>query len=174
METVEHPVSDQEDPALRYVVAVQEGHCERVLEMTRWMRERIGYVKATDGSPGVVEDTRDNLCADLQDRPVEANVLTEEGIDDKFAFPPGALVEVVRRDEGRRDLGEPIDHRTWVRVTYPVERYAPRDTAGRAIRSMVVGISVSAQGLIVKAGVLGNLEVDRTSIQVESPGSPGE
>lgn len=168
------PLTNDNDPALRYAVAVQEGHCEQVMEMTRWIRERIAYVKATETDPAAVEQTREEICADMQERPVEQNVITPEGIEDKFAFPPGASIEVVRRDQGHPGLDEPLSHRTWLRVRYPVERYAPRDQLGRIVQSMVVGVNVSEQGMIVKAGVRGNIEVDESAIEVAAASAPGE
>lgn len=162
------------DAAVVYARAVQDGHCERVIALARWMQERVAYVSATGSGPRAAEEARDEICADLQDRPVERNVLTREGIDDKYAFPPGATIAAVRRDKGRGDLDAAVDHRTWVRVEYPVERYAPRSEDGRAIRAMVVGVNVSPDGLIVKAGVLGNVEVDQTSLEFEGPTLTGE
>jgi len=44
---------------------------------------------------------------------------------------------------------------------------ALRDEAGRPIRSIVVGVDVSLDGCIVKAGILGNVELDRESIALD-------
>ena len=44
---------------------------------------------------------------------------------------------------------------------------ALRDEAGRPIRSIVVGVDVSPDGCIVKAGILGNVELDRESIALD-------
>lgn len=169
----EPAISDRDDPAVQYALAVQEGHCERVMDMTQWIRERIAYVQTTQGNSGAVDEVRDAICAEMQDRPVEQSVLTREGIEDRFAFPPGASLRVVRRDSGRNDLDDAVGHRTWLEVVYPVERYAPRTEHGAFVRSMVVGVNVSPEGMVVKAGVVGNLDVDPASVRIEESVSPG-
>jgi hypothetical protein len=142
-----------------YIEAVQEADCETVAAMTQWIRERLDYVGTTTGEPSAVEHAKDKLCDELQERPVEGNLVGPEGIEDKYVFPPGAEVTVVGRDTGRRDLQSPVAYRAWMRVGYPVDRYAPRDEAGRPIRAMTVGLTIAPDGAVVKAGILGNVEV---------------
>ncbi len=157
------------DPALRYAAAVQDGDCELVVAMARSMQDRLRYVQSTSGQGNEYALARDALCEDLQSRPVEGNLLAPEGIEDKYVFPPGARIEWLRRDAGRQTLDSPVAHRTWLRVSYPIDRYAPRGVDGRAIRAMDVGVNVSPDGSIVKAEIVGNLDVDRSSLQWLSP-----
>ncbi len=94
----------------------------------------------------------------------EGNRLRPEGIEDVYLFAPTAMLRVVRTDSGRADLDRPACGRAWMEVVYPVRAQAPRDEQGRAIRKMVVGVNVACDELILKANVVGNMEVEPDSM----------
>jgi hypothetical protein len=61
-------------------------------------------------------------------------------------------------------LSKPVQERVWLLVTYPAADRALCDETGKAIRSIRVGVNVSPDSYVVKAGVVGNLDIDRDSI----------
>lgn len=150
--------------ALRYARACQSGDCDEIIGLTGWMRDRLRRSALETPGDEAQEAVRDELRARLQERTVEGNRLRPEGVEDMYVFAPGTQVEFVASDRGREDLSEVVRERVWLRVTYPAPDRALRDETGRPIRSIIVGVNVSAEGYIVKAGVLGNLDVDRDSI----------
>ncbi len=151
-------------PAWRYARALQEGACEDVVEMTLWMQERLKRVAAMSDSADAVQEARAALCAEVGVREPAGNQLTGEGIEDKYVFAPGATLEVVAVDAGQEDLAAPVKERVWIRVTYPSRMHALRDSASLPIRSLTVGVNVSEQDQILKANIVGNVEVYTESI----------
>lgn len=151
-------------PARRYVTAVQEGRCEEIIAMTWWMEERLRYVRTTASKPEEVEDAHERLCATILERTPEGNQLTPEGIEEQYVFTPAAQIEILGADRGRDDLEKPVRHRTWMEVTYQTKNRALRDRSGNAIKSLIVGVNVSTDGYVLKAGVVGNLDIDLDSL----------
>ncbi|MCX5759317.1 MAG: hypothetical protein NTU83_12565 [Candidatus Hydrogenedentes bacterium] len=150
--------------ALRYVRACQDGAWDEVVKMTAWMRDRLDRVSAKEASSAKREAVVKELSDSLRQRTAEGNRLRTEGIEDVYLFAPGATVRLLRTDAGRTDLDRPVCGRAWLEVTYPTREKAPRDEKGRAIRSLVVGLNASGDGLILKARVLGNADIDVHSI----------
>lgn len=150
--------------AMRYIQAVQEGNTDEVVRMTLWMNERLERVKLGGAGSSELESVRAELCREAGLRPVEGNQLRTEGIEDKYLFQPGAQIEFVGVDAGRGDLEKPVGERTWVKVTYPTRSRAPLSSSGDPIRSLLAGVNCSRDGYVLKANVIGNAEVDRTSI----------
>ena len=74
---------------------------------------------------------------------------------------------------GRDDLDRPIGERVWIRVTFPRKQTAPLSRADGgsrmlALRAMTVGVNVTRDNrLIAKAGVIGNLEIDMSSLSFD-------
>ncbi len=161
---VESDAVPQIGSAMRYARAVQEGDCEEVIQSTQWMVERLEQVRLEAGESDEVDVARDGLCKKMQVRLVERNQLQTEGIEDQYLFSPGADLEVAGTDDGRQHLARRVWERTWIRVSYPSRHCAPRDELGRPIKSLLVGVNVSADGRVLKSGVLGNLDIDRDSI----------
>ncbi len=149
--------------ALRYATAVQQGNCHEVLRQTLWINERLNRVRRESGEEAA-DEVREELCARVQKRSVEHNVLRLEGVKDQYIFAPGAQFELVQIDEGAPDLERPVKERTWIRVTYPYRERALRDMAGNPIRALTVGVNISHDGYVLKAGVIGNLQIDRTTV----------
>lgn len=159
--------------AWRYALAVRGNNCAEVIRMTLWMNERLDRVRAAHGDSEELDAARKALCRQITHRAIEANQLTAEGVDDQYVFAPGVELELVGIDDGAAGLKRPVAERSWIRVTYPNRRRALRDDDGRPIRSVVVGVNVSQDGYILKAGFIGNLEVDRESIQYSWPRPEG-
>ena len=155
--------------AVRYALALQEGRTDDVIALTHWMQERLKRVRLGSDDSADMTAAREELRGDIVRRTLEGNRLRPEGVEDKYIFAPGARIEVVGADK-RRDSADalscPVKERTWLRVEYPAPAEALRDEAGRPIRSIVVGVDVSWEGLVVKAGVLGNVELDREAIRL--------
>ncbi len=158
----ESPVSESADIAQRYVSAVQARNCARAIELTWWMQERLRFaIKSGEDAQG---SAMEDLCNSLKDRTAEGNHLQLEGIEDQYVFAPLAKVEVSGLDAGRQDLVKPVVERVWMLVSYAVPTQALRDENGTPIKSLTVGVNVSADGYVLKAGVIGNLEIDFESI----------
>ena len=119
--------------------------------------------RESDG-PEEVEKAREALCERVLGRAVEGNQLRPEGVEDRYVFSPGATIEEIGTDEGRNDLAQPARERTWFRVTYPSKDHALFDTTGRPIRTLDVAVNVSAEGAVLKASVVGNVEINRASV----------
>lgn len=157
--------------ATRYALAYQENRADDVISMTHWMQECLKRVRrGSDDSAGLAA-VREQLRRSIVSRTLEGNRLRPEGVEDKYIFAPGTRIELLSsdaREDARGDeLACPVRERTWLRVTYPDAAVALRDEAGRPIRSIVVGVDVSPDGCIVKAGILGNVELDRESIALD-------
>jgi len=159
--------------AIRYAVAMQQGNDAEVIRMTLWMKECLAHAQRCANGDGAFEAAYDRLCQGLHERAPEKSRIVPEGIEDKYLFVPGAELEVVGVDAGRTNLAKDVRERTWIRVTYPVRSRAPRDEAGEAIRSLIVGVNVSRDGYILKAAVIGNLDIDRGSFSYGWPVAQG-
>lgn len=160
--------------ALRYAKAYQSGDCDEVIGLTWWMNERLRKAALELPNDTALEAIREELRTRIQERPVEGNRLRPEGIEDGYVFAPGAAFAFVSSDKGRENLSKPVHERAWLRVTYPVPDSAPCDERGKSIRSMRVGVNVSPDGYVIKAGVVGNLDIDRKSVSCEWDGKQGE
>lgn len=140
----------------RYVAAVQSANCDAVVTLTLWMQERLGK--------GQSEQVLDALCTSLLDRSDAGNRLGPLGIEDRYILSPKAEIEAFRIDKGRDDLERPVRERMWFKVTYSSRGHAVRDRDGNPISTLDVGVNVSTDGYILKAGVRGNLDIDFDSI----------
>ncbi len=158
--------------AMRYVQALQEGNCDEAIALILWMQERIERSRLK--VPADVADIREELCQSLTDRRIEGNQLTEEGIEDQYVFAPGCDVTLVRVDTGRDDLERPVALRAWVDVRYPRQDRAPLSLDGEPIRHLLAGINTTDNSYILKAGVVGNLEIDYESVNTDWNRPPGE
>ncbi len=158
----ESPVSESAGIAQRYASAVQGGDCARAIELTWWMQERLRLTikSGKDAQGPAMED----LCNSIKERTAEGSRLRPEGIEDQYVFAPLAQVAVTSLDAGRQDLVKPVMERVWIHVSYPVPTQAIRDGNGTPIKSLTVGVNVSTDGYVLKAGVIGNLEIDIDSI----------
>jgi hypothetical protein len=165
------PGSSSDCRALRYARALQAGRVEQVISMTHWMQERLKRVQLSSSAPEDEETARAELRSDILLRTLEGNRLRPEGVRDKYIFAPGARFEVIgsdKRENGRDDpLTCPVKERTWLRVVYPNAATALRDEMGRPIRSIVVGVNTSPEGYVLKAGVLGNVEIQYDTISLD-------
>ncbi len=147
-----------------YARAIQTCDCDTVINMTLWMQERLDYVLQTEGTPEASDKARQDLCDDLCDRTLEGRQLLPEGVEDQYLFAPGVEFYPVSTDEGLLNLAAPAATRTWIRVEYPSEAIALRDPKGLPIKALTVGINITAGGSVLKAGVIGNVEIDWDSI----------
>ncbi len=165
--------ADYDSAALDYAHAMQQGNWDRVIEMTLWMRDRLDYVGGQTGDGAAVMSARQELAGMLAGRDAPGNRLTAQGIEDSYVFAPGAQVEAVAVDSGREDLAAPVAERVWLKVTFPSRARAPRDSMGLPIKALTVGVNVSAEGYILKAGIIGNLEIAWEAVSYAWEPPPG-
>jgi hypothetical protein len=157
-----------EGAAERYVRAMQRGDAATVVGMTQWMRDRLELVRATQG-PAAAKAERERLLASATARGPAERFLGRRGIADRFVFLPDASVEVVGFDDGPERLHRPVARRTWLRVTYPHPLRAVTSEDGSPVHTMVVGVSVSETGFVLKTSVAGNVEIDHRTVSHDWP-----
>lgn len=153
-------LGDASRRALEYAQSVKNGDCDQVVALTWWMQERLQWISLQAESPEKLKRVRHEMCSTLQDRTDQDNRLSVHGVADQYILVPGVRVEAVDVDSGRSDLAKPVANRTWIRVEFPMESQALRDLEGRPLRSLRAGINVSTDGYVLKAGVIGNLDID--------------
>lgn len=158
--------------AMRYVRAMLDGNCDEAIALTLWMNDRIELSQLKN--PEQVADVREELCESLTDRRIEGNRLAEEGMEDQYVLAPGSRVTLVSVDEGRGDLERPVSSRVWVQVVYTRKERAPLDLGGLPIRSLLAGISTTHDSYVLKAAVVGNLEIDYEYIGTDWSATLGE
>lgn len=178
--TAQRAPADAESPpgsiAMHYALAVQNRDCEEVIRLAQWMNDRLAQIKLKSGDPEALKAAKEALCKRVSNWNIEENQLTAEGLDDPYVFAPGAQIEEAGQDRVSDDesFPQPVRERTWLRVTYTGKQRAPRDEAGQPIRSMRVGVVVSTDGKILKAGIKGNMEIDEKSVSTRwKPGEGG-
>lgn len=163
-----------DNPAMQYAVAVRDGDCARASAMTKWMQERLVYVGNTGDVANAVEQEQKRLCALLTEHRTESNQLQTEGVEDQYIFAPGVTL-VALGDEPVTDAAPAGSiTRSWIRVTYPLKSKALRDEKARPIRSIEVAVQVDENKAIVKAAVIGNLEIRRSSVSTRWDEPRGE
>ncbi len=155
------------EAAMRYAQSVRDGDGEVAAAMTQWMADRLERVRLESGDDEAVEQERERLEERAVERSLEGNQLQVEGIEDAYVFAPGSTLEFIRTDGSSQGLERPVQRRVWLRVTYPSPMRALLDTQGRPIRSLVAGVNVSNDGMVLKAGVVGNVEIDYRSLSYE-------
>jgi hypothetical protein len=155
--------------ALEYAIALQENNCPAVIDLVWWIQERLRIAQISDGADAIRSE-RERLCARITNRAIGQGRLTAEGIEDQYIFRPGAKIEVQARDDGMTGLDKPVEYRVWFTVTFGSINSAIFDESGRAIRSMRIGVNVSPDGYILKAGVTGNTEIDWSAIDYDWTG----
>lgn len=149
-------VEGPDDVALAYVEAYRTERCSVVVATTWWMQERLAYEAAQGKERQAVQD---DLCGSVFRRYPAENLLTAWGIEDQYVFRPGSEIEYIGSDLGRDDLEKPVRKRCWFRVTYPSAYGSPADEEGRPIESLTVGVNVSNDGHVLKANIIGNLDI---------------
>jgi len=162
-----NPDGQEENFGWRYAQALQRGHFAWVVEHTLWMQERLQRVKGELRDNESVEKSRQALFQRLSVRKAAKNQLTPTGIADQYIFAPGTRLEFLSVDAGRTGLAEPTAQRIWIRVSYPERDKALRDVTNIPIRSIAVGVNVSHDNKILKANIVGNLEIALDSITYE-------
>lgn len=158
-ESVPLEVRLADHPAVRYAHAMLDNDCETVIGLTLWMGERLQHARIHGGDDGHRE-ARDALCRRVFERRLEDAEWSTSGVEDRFVFQPGARVEILGLEEGRRDLERTAMEGVRFRVAYATPERALRDASGTPIQSLETVVWVSREGLVLKAGVIGDAEVD--------------
>ncbi len=155
--------------AMQYAVAVQQGQTDTAIRLSLWMQDRLAHVRLTSSDEADLQAAVKELKQELTRRPIEGNQLRSEGIEDQYVFRPGAKIEPAGTDEGRTTLERQVARRVWFNVEYPRETIALADRGGHPIRSLRVGVNISEDGHVLKAGVIGNLDIKHNSISYNWP-----
>lgn len=159
----------------RYAEAVQREDWNTVIALTLWMQERLARTQTQAGGAEAQEAVRRALAQGLAEQHLADNQLREEGVEDAYVFAPGTVLEFLGQDTGAGPLERPVAERLWIRVTYPSRAQALRDPKGLPIHALRVGVNVSSDGFVLKANIIGNLDIDWNSIRYDwGPDSPGE
>ena len=129
---VRAPVRVEETPSfeghagLRYAEAVRDGDCATALQMLWWVRERLTWAGRGEAPVDAVSRARARLCEELLRHGDDAGQLRREGIEDRYVFVPGAVIEAVALGKGREGLARPAQECLWLEVTYPPVAAAPK------------------------------------------------
>ncbi|MBI2425010.1 MAG: hypothetical protein HYV27_19450 [Candidatus Hydrogenedentes bacterium] len=158
--------------AWHYVHALQEGDWDAAIDRTLWMQERLGVAASSGGAEAEMEARR-ALRAQLASRNVEGNRLRPEGVEDQYVFTPAATVRYLGSDSGAEDLEAPVGKRVWMEVSYSEKSLALLDRDAVPIQRLRVGVNVSAEGQVLKASIIGNLNIDKTTISTNWGMAPG-
>ena len=148
-----------------YAELMRTGQYQQALLKVAWVEDRLARVRAERGDAAAENEALAGLVGELTRVDRSNAVLRSEGIEDQYIFPARAQIEVAGADAGRGGLERKTSGRAWLRVTYPEPGLAPRDEGGRAIRSLTVGLNLSDDQKVLKAEIIGNLEIDRFSIR---------
>lgn len=160
------PQLDRADPGLVYATAVRDDDCATALPMVAWMTDRLDWT-AKQGL--AVDGVRAELCGRITGVMGGPATVRNEGIDDAAVLVPSAQIEFVRVDGGLSDLGDLVSHRTWLRITYPDPHDAPRNRNGRPLKSLLAGVNIAQNGQVLKAAIIGNLELRPQAVWSEWP-----
>ena len=159
--------------ALAYAEALKRGDTEEVIGRTRWMQDRLKRVLLETGDSDAVEEARSKLADKLTDRRLEGNQLRPEGVEDQYVFPPDCALRLAGEGVGPEGLAGRAEAMVWIEVTYPTQERALLDESGAPIRSLLAGVALSAEGDVLKAGVVGNMQIDRDKIGYDWPVTGG-
>lgn len=151
--------------ALQYVQEMQAGKYEQALFRVAWVQERLARVRSASGDAEAESKELRTLAAEQAPGDRSRAVLEKEGIEDSYIFVPRAEITVAGADGGRVGLERPTAGRAWLSVSYPDPSNAPKNDTGRPIRGLTVGLNMSEDGYVLKADIVGNLEIDRFSIR---------
>lgn len=164
--SLEPDAGPHSEMAIAYAEAVRDGDCETVLSRLVWVQERLDMLRAEGATETAIENESGRLCESLLTRDDDRPVLEPEGLEDKYVFMPGSTIELLGSDDGREGLARPVARRVWLNVRYASPNEAVWDANGNGISGLIVGVSVTEEGDILKAGgVIGNLEIRLDAIQ---------
>lgn len=152
--------------AMAYIKAAIDCDCEGIISRTEWMQTRLGRLQDAGATPAELEADRARLCEDFCGRDDEGGYeVRDEGVADPYLFVPGVEYEFIGQDEGRQDLEVPVSARVWVALRFPSPTRCLIDQNGRAISGVTVGLNMTAGGLVAKANVLGNAEINWDTVR---------
>jgi len=165
--------SPEAEQAMAYARAVQNGDGEAAAAMVQWIVQRQQRLQLESHDPTVIAQEVNRLRQRAVARTLENNQLRVEGVRDAHVFAPGTRLAYIEEDEGPDDLDHPVAKRVWIRVTFPSPMRALLDMHGRPIRSLSAGVTISPDGFVVKAGILGNIQIDYASLSYDWLSSHG-
>lgn len=151
--------------AMAYVEAAIDCDCDGIIDRTEWMRARLDRLNESGASPDDIAADRASLCEDFCERDESGYEVVDEGVDDPYLFFPGVEYKFIGQDEGRDDLAVPVASRAWIALRFPSPTRCLKNPDGRAISGVTVGLNMTAEGLVAKAGVLGNTEIQWDSVR---------
>ncbi len=154
-------------PAMAYVKAYQEGKWEDIIEQTLWIQERLKFVSnASNNDEGKILIEKQDIAKKIQNRDINNNYLTKEGVEDQYIFIPEAKVSIIGIDNKGPFTDKRIKEMVWLSVEYPKPSKALRNEKQIPIKSLVCSISINNDGKIVKSSIIGNVKIDYSSIKL--------
>lgn len=162
---VEPELGPEAAAAMAYVEAAIACDCEEIIARTEWMQTRLEEMENSGATAEEMAADRSRLCETFCTREEDGFQVVDEGVRDPYLFFPGVEYSFVGQDEGREDLEVPVAARAWIALRFPSPTRCLRDPDGRAISGITVGLNMTADGLVAKAGVLGNAELQWESVR---------
>jgi hypothetical protein len=143
-----------------YIRAFQAENCAEITRLTWWMQERLLFLQ--EQTLDETERTRalEEMCTEVRRDRTAPHLLTVEGIADQYVLTPQSTFDILGADQSTDKLAKPAAERVWVRVSYPNKAVALKDGKTNPIKSLVIGIHISTDEYILKAGIRGNIEID--------------
>lgn len=154
-------------PVMVYVKAYQEGHWETVMEQTLWIQERLKYIdKIYNNDPQKLQNEKKEIEKELQNRDINKNYLTKDGVEDRYIFIPDAKISVIGIDKEGPFLDKRINEVVWLSIEYSKPSKALRNEKQIPIKSLVCSLAVNSDGKIIKSSIIGNAKIDYSSIKL--------
>ena len=165
------PVQDitQGELVQRYISAYQTKNCDEAIKCTLWIQDRIEFLQeefSVDSEQ--MRQARLELCEKLFLKKHEDSRIDILGLDDQYLMGPISVFTLVSADSGRIDLEKPVLERVWVKFVYSNPKTAPKAQNGvTPIHSLLAGINISEDHLMLKGSARGCWEIDLSSISTK-------
>lgn len=159
----------QEKLVHRYIAAYQTRNCDEVIDCTLWVKERIQTINAQFGTDSEqLKQAQLELCEQLFSKDDNGSRMDILGLDDQYLMGPLSIFTLLIADSGRKNLEKPVLERVWVEFVYSNPKTAPKTQNGATpIHSLLAGINISDDRLILKGSTRGCWEIDISSISTK-------
>lgn len=153
----------------QYVLAYQSKNCDEVIQLTWWIQERMAHIESQyEGNAEQIALEQSQLCEELFEHNPDQSSINILGLHDQSLMGPISTIKIIGADSGRDDLDKPVVERVWVEFVYSNPQTAPRTQNGlSSIHSLIAGVNISQDNLILKGSSRGNWEIDLTSISTK-------
>ncbi|GEM_PF-2848655 len=157
----------EKHPVMLYVRAYQEGKWDEIVEQTQWIQERIKFISNNgDNKQEKIINEKKEIIKKIQDRNINKNYLTKEGVDDQYIFLPEAKINIIGIDDKGPFIDKRIKETVFLNVEYTKPSKALRNEQQIPIKFLVCSLSVNSEGKIVKSSIIGNAKIEYSSIKL--------